>query len=307
MRILVTGATGLVGSRLIRRLLARGEAVVALSRRPIPEDRFGSSCESVVGDPTTRGPWLEQLATCDAVVHLAGANVFAKRWSSAFQAELRSSRIDSTALIAEELAKHPTRSDGSPKVFVSSSAVGYYGARGDEELTEDAAPGEDFLAKLCVDWEIAAHPARRAKVRVVHPRTGIVLDRDGGALPQMALPFKLFAGGRVGSGRQYISWIHRDDLTALLLFAVDTPDVVGPLNAVAPNPVTNAEFSKELAAVLHRPNWLPVPRLALRIVLGQVAEVLVEGQRAVPTKALAHGFTFRFPTLGEALRDLYAA
>jgi uncharacterized protein (TIGR01777 family) len=192
-------------------------------------------------------------------------------------------------------------------VLVSASGAGYYGPRGDEDLTEDAPAGHDFLANLCVDWERAADSARAAGLRVVHTRFGIVLDRDGGALPFMALPFKLFVGGRVGSGRQFVSWIHRDDLTELLLFALDTPAVAGPVNATAPGPVSNAEFSRELARVLRRPSWLPVPAFAMRLALGQVAGVATTGQRVVPAKALACGFRFRFPMIDGALRDLYSS
>lgn len=306
MRVFVTGATGLVGTRLVRELLARGDAVVALSRRPVPPDRFGPPVDAVVGDPTRRGPWLDRLADCDSVVHLAGENIFARRWTAAVMAELRDSRVNSTALLAVELGKQPTRPDGTPKAFVSASAVGYYGPRGAEELTEDAPPGGDFLARLAAAWERAADPARAAGVRVVHPRLGVVLDPAGGALPQMARPFRLFVGGRVGSGTQYVSWVHRDDLTHLLLLALDTPAVVGPLNATAPHPVTAAEFARALAAALHRPAWLPAPSAALRLALGKVAGVLTTGQRAVPAKARAYGFRFRFPTLGPALADLFA-
>jgi uncharacterized protein (TIGR01777 family) len=301
MRVFVTGATGLVGSRLVRRILARGDSVVALSRRPIPPDHPASAAETVVGDPTFRGPWVEKLAACDAVVHLAGENIFARRWTDAFMAELRASRVHSTALIAAELAKQPA------KVLISASAIGYYGPHGDEELTEDAPPGHDFMAKLCVEWEAAADPARAAGVRVVHPRIGIVLDSEGGALPQLARPFKLFVGGRVGSGKQYVSWIHLGDLVELLLFLIDNPAAVGPVNATAPHPVTNAEFGRALAAAVHRPNWLPAPSFALRLALGKVSEVAVAGQRVVPAKGIGLGFRFKFPTLSEALGDLFAS
>jgi uncharacterized protein (TIGR01777 family) len=304
MRVFVTGSTGLIGQPLVRALLDRGDGVLTLSRKPQPD----GPGESLVGDPTQPGPWLDRIAECDAVVHLAGESIFAKRWSDEFLKRVRDSRVDGTRLIAQELAKRPTRADGTPKVFVSGSAVGYYGANpGDTVLHEDAPPGTDPMARICVDWEAAAEPARAAGVRVCHPRTGIVFDRDGGALPQMALPFKLFVGGRVGSGRQFLSWVHHADQTGLLLFALDTPALVGPFNATAPNPVTNAEFSCSLATVLGRPNLLPVPVFALRVMLGKVAEVLAGGQRAVPTKATAAGYRFKYETVEVALREIYGS
>jgi uncharacterized protein len=214
--------------------------------------------------------------------------------------------VDSTRVIAETLAKYPLRSDGTPKVFVSGSAVGIYGANtGDAIQTENSPPANDILASICVDWEAAAEVARTAGVRVCHPRTGIVLDPDGGALKSMALPFKLFVGGRIGSGKQWVSWIHHADMTALLLFALDTLTLTGPFNATAPNPVTNAEFSRVLAAVLRRPNYLPAPTFALRLLIGKGAEVIAGGQRAVPRAATEVGYSFRYPTLEPALLEIY--
>ncbi|MEO2091490.1 MAG: TIGR01777 family oxidoreductase [Gemmataceae bacterium] len=306
MRVFITGSTGLIGRRVVRALLARGDAVVPLSRKPLPPVHFGpGSCEPVVGDPTTPGPWLDQLAACDAVVHLAGEPIAGKRWSDEFLKLVRRSRVDSTRLIAETLARSPRRAGGTPKVLVSGSGVGYYGANtGDAVQTESAPPGGDVLADICRKWEAAADAARAAGARVCHSRTGIVLDPAGGALPKMALPFKLFVGGRIGSGKQWMSWIHHTDMTGLLLFALDTPTVTGPFNAVAPTPVTNAEFSRTLAKVLRRPNLFPAPVFALRVLLGKVAEVVAGGQRATPKAALDAGYRFRFAELEAALREV---
>lgn len=298
MRVFLTGSTGLIGRRLTDALLARGDSVVSLSRKPT-EPR--SVVESVTGDPAVAGGWLEKLAGCDAVVHLAGEPIMGKRWTPEVLARVRSSRVDSTKLIAETLAK------GVPRVFVSGSAVGYYGLNtGDAVITESSPPGTDVLAQMCVEWEAAADAARAAGVRVVHPRTGIVLDPDGGALPVMAKPFKLFVGGRIGSGKQWVPWVHHADMTGLLLFALDTPTLSGPVNAVGPHPVTNAEFSRVLATALKRPNLFPVPVFALKLALGGVAEVVASGQKAVPEKLLAAGFKFQFDRVENALHSLIA-
>ncbi len=307
MRVFVTGSTGLIGRRVVQALLARGDVVVPLSRNPLTTGHFGpGACEPAVGDPTVAGPWLDQLAACDAVVHLAGEPIADKRWSDEFLKLVRSSRVDSTRLIAETLARNPRRTDGTPKVLVSGSGVGIYGANtGDIVMTESCPPGSDVLADICRGWEAAADPARAAGVRVCHTRTGLVLDPAGGALPRMALPFKMFVGGRIGSGKQWVSWVHHADMTGLLLFALDTPGFSGPFNAAAPTPVTNAEFSRVLAKVLGRPNLFPAPVFALRVLLGKMAEVVAGGQRATPQAATAAGYRFRFTEVEAALREVF--
>ncbi len=300
MRVFVTGGTGLVGGRLLDRLLARGDQAVVLSRRPdVARQRWQERREIVAGDPTQPGDWLKTLGGCDAVVHLAGENLFARRWSAAFKETLRSSRVQGTANIARAMS-------GSAQVLISGSAIGIYGPHGDETLDETAPPASDFLAQLCVDWESATQPAAEAGVRVVRLRTGVVLDRAGGALGPMVLPFRLFVGGPVGSGRQYMSWIHNDDMSGLILFLLDNPAASGLINATAPQPVTNREFGHAVGRVLHRPSFMPTPAFALRVMVGEAATVMTTGQRVVPRRALDLGYAFRFPEVEGALRDLLA-
>ncbi len=292
MRILVTGATGLVGSRLTQALRDRGDTVFALSRRNEPG--------FLQGDPTKQGEWLETLDTCDAVVHLAGEGIFNRRWSKSFRDAIRDSRVNSTKLIAERLATSGKKSC----CFISCSAIGIYGDRQDEELTEDSTFGTDFMAEVGKEWESDADAAKASSIRVVHPRLGIVLDPKGGALPKLTLPYKLFVGGKIGSGRQYVSWIHWSDLIRLLLFCIDTSTISGPINATAPNPVTNNELGRAIAKALGRPHWLPVPKLMLRIVLGGIASTLTGGQRVIPKRAIDARFEFQFRTIEEALSEL---
>jgi uncharacterized protein (TIGR01777 family) len=304
MRVFITGGTGLIGVRLIRALRNRGDEVVVLSRRPDAWQRVGQDVQVIIGDPTQPGPWQERLAECDAVVNLAGAGIFDHRWNEAYKAAIRDSRVRATENVAAALAKQPTRADGSPKVLVNGSAVGYYGPHGDEELTEDSPPGADFLAGVCVAWEAAARAAEPAGVRVALIRTGVVLDAEGGALKQLLTPFKLGAGGPVGSGRQYMSWIHYADEVGVILLALDHPEAKGPVNATAPQPVTNKQFGKALGAALGRPAFLPTPAFGLRLLLGEAAEVITTGQRVLPARALALGYQFRYPDVGPALRQL---
>jgi len=306
MRVFVTGGTGLIGTRLVRRLRERGEVLVLTRRPPAAHARFGETVEVVEGDPMQAGPWMDAVERCDAVINLAGENVFARRWRSKFKQLLRDSRLRGTENVVRALAKNPRRPDGEPKILVNASAIGYYGPHGDEELSEESPPGSDFLALLCVDWEKAALQARRDGVRVALVRVGIVLDREGGALAKMLTPFKLFVGGKVGSGRQWMSWIHHADMVGLFLLALDDSRANGPLNGTAPNPVTNKVFTKALGRALHRPTILPAPRLALRVVLGEVANVIATGQRVLPQVPLKLGYAFQFPSIDAALADIVA-
>jgi uncharacterized protein (TIGR01777 family) len=305
MRVFITGGTGLVGSRLVDHLLARGDQPVVLTRRPAAvSQRWNTQCAIVSGDPTQAGDWTSAVHDCDAVVNLAGENLFGRRWNEAFKERLRSSRLEGTANVGRLLAEHPLRPDGSPKVLVNGSAIGFYGPHQDEELDETAPPGNDFLAQLCIDWEQAAQPAAKAGVRVALLRTGIVLDGTGGALKQMLFPFRMFAGGPVGSGRQVMSWIHNADMSGLILHLIEHPKATGPVNATAPHPVTNREFAHVLGSVLWRPSFVPTPGFALRVMVGQAAQVICTGQRILPRRALQLGYVFRFPELELALRDL---
>lgn len=304
MRVFVTGGTGLVGRRLIGRLRERGDEMVLLSRRPDAARQLGSGVRVVEGDPMKAGPWMDAVGDCDAVVHLAGENVFARRWSESFKTLLRDSRIQGTKHVAEALLRKPIRADGTPRTLVSASAIGYYGAHGDEELTEDSPPGNDFLARLCIDWEKEARAVEPAGIRCAQVRVGVVLDREGGALAQMLLPFRLFAGGPVGNGRQFVSWIHHADLVGLFLLALDSAEARGPINGTAPRPVTNRDFSTALGRALHRPSFFPTPRFALRLVLGEVADVVASGQRVLPRRAQQLGYTFQYPDVDTALRQI---
>jgi uncharacterized protein (TIGR01777 family) len=307
MRVFVTGGTGLVGTRLIRRLCERNDQVVILSRRPaVARERFDASCTVVEGDPMQPGAWTDAISDCDAVIHLAGENVFGRRWSADFKALLHDSRVRSTENIVAALAKSPRTPSGGAKTLVNASAIGYYGPHGDEELTEDSPPGDDVLARLCIDWEKAARGVLGSGVRLAIVRVGVVLDKEGGALRQMLTPFKMFAGGPVGSGRQYVSWIHHRDLVGIFLLALDNPQAQGPINGTAPNPVTNKEFSKALGRALHRPSFLRTPKFMLRVMLGEVAGLVTTGQRVLPRKALALGYPFQFPDIDGALRDVLA-
>ena len=289
MRVLVTGASGLIGAALAPALEARGHHVVRLVRvPPRGPDEFR-------WDPGARSLDPAALAGCEAVIHLAGESLAAGRWTAGRKARIRSSRVDSTRLLAEAVAGAPS----PPRVMISASAVGWYGDRGDEVLDEGSRPGTGFLADLARDWEAASVPAESAGVRVVQLRFGMVLAARGGALPRLVAPFALGLGGRFGSGRQWVSWISLKDLVAVADRVLTTPGLRGPLNTVAPEPVRNRELASLLARSLARPAW------ALRLLLGEMGEELVlASQRAVPSRLLASGFVFQHARLEEALTEI---
>lgn len=295
MRIFVTGATGLIGRALCVELVRIGHEVTGLSRWAEPA--LPTGVRAVQGDPAAPGPWLDALHESEACVHLAGEPVAEGRWNAEKKRRIRGSRIDSTRVVAGAIA------EGGPTVLLSGSAVGFYGSRGDEELTEDSPPGEGFLSEVCQDWEAAAEPARR-RARVVKVRTGIVLAREGGALPRMALPFKLMAGGPIGDGRFWQPWIHLADQVGLLCWALGQERVRGLVNATSPAPARNRDLARAMGRALHRPSLLPTPALALRLAMGEMAEVVTASQRVLPRRALDLGYRYRFPELGLALTDL---
>jgi uncharacterized protein len=303
MRIAITGATGFIGGHLTARLDAEGTAYVVLTRNPETARRTRPNAADIVHwDPPAAGPPPGKLEGLDAVVHLAGLNL-ARRWTSAVKSEIFDSRVLSTRVLATTLAGL----ESPPGVLISQSAIGFYGPRDDTPLEEDAPGGSDFLARLCQQWEKAAAPAAHRGVRVVHPRVGIVLGRDGGALPLMLTPFRLGLGGPIGNGQQWMSWVHIDDVVGLILHAIRQTPVIGPMNATAPTPVRNSDFSKALGRALHRPAFLPTPVFGLKLLFGEFAHVLTTGQRVVPAKASASGYAFRYPELGGALSDVVQA
>jgi uncharacterized protein (TIGR01777 family) len=300
VRVVVTGATGLIGRRLVAALRERDDELTVLSRDP---DRAGAALgvPALAWSPLDAAAPSAALANCDGVVHLAGENV-AQRWTARAKRAIRDSRVAGTSnLVAGLRAAEPR-----PRVLVSASAVGYYGPRGDERLDEDAAPGTDFLAEVCMAWEREARAAAELGARVVAIRTGVVLDRSGGALAKMLPPFRAGVGGPVAGGNQYMPWIHVDDLAALYVAALHDERWDGPVNASAPEPVTNREFSAALGRALHRPAVLPVPALALRALYGEMADIVTEGQRAIPARALSLGFEFKHTDLDEALQAALA-
>ena len=297
MRVTLTGASGLIGTKLVQALRARGDDVTVLSRSPARTTRaLGVPADA--WQPTEATAPAGALAGRDAVVHLAGERVD-QRWSDEAKRAIAESREAGTRNLVEGLRA----ADPRPAALISASAVGYYGPRGDETVDEATPPGTDFLAGVCVAWEHQAQRAEELGMRVVRVRTGVVLDGSGGALARMLTPFKLGIGGPVAGGDQYMPWIHADDLVGIYLAAIDGATWTGPVNASAPVPVTNTAFSKALGRALHRPAVLPVPGFALRLLYGDMAEIVTEGQRAVPRRPLDLGYAFEHPDLDEALRD----
>jgi uncharacterized protein (TIGR01777 family) len=321
MRVTLTGATGLIGPRVVRALRTRGDEVTVLSRDPTraqarldqqtqqpppsqatPSERPQTPLRTIGWDPLREPAPGEALEGRDAIVHLAGENV-AQRWTAKAKRAIHESRVTGTKHLVQGME---SLGSNCPRVLVSGSAIGYYGAHGDEPIDEEAPPGVGFLAQTCDAWETEAQAAERLEVRVVRVRTGVVLDRDGGALAKMLPPFKLGVGGAVAGGRQYISWIHTDDVAGIVLDALDHEQWQGAINATAPEPQRNRDFSKALGRALHRPSLLPVPGVALQAMYGEMAEIVTTGARVLPAKALVLGYEFRYPKLDPALRAALA-
>ena len=298
MRVIVTGGTGFIGPKLCERLVSRGHDVIALTRDASrsrdhvhPKVRVVSWAEGAA--------WEGFVDGAGALVNLAGETI-AQRWTAAAKARIASSRLNAAARLKAAAEKAAQK----PAVLVNASAVGFYGPRGDEPLDEETPAGSDFLAKVCVDWETAARSLEPLGTRVAMLRTGVVLGAGGGALAKMLPPFKAFAGGPLGSGKQWMSWIHESDLVGMYVWAAENPAVAGPVNATAPNPVTMREFATALGRALHRPSFAKAPAAAIRLALGEMSTVVLDGQRVVPKKALDLGFAFRFTDVLTALKDV---
>ena len=302
MNVVVSGGTGFIGRALCRSLLRRGMGVTVLSRDPL-QARAGlnSAIKVVQWDGMTSGRWETELAAATAVINLAGAPIAGGRWTAKRKRLIVDSRVKTTHLLAQAMSG---LSNG-PRVLISASGVGYYGTSQDRLFDESNGPGSDFFADLCVAWEEAALMARSAGVRVVCPRIGMVLEQEDGALEKMLPPFRAFVGGPIAPGTQWVSWIHRDDLIGLIEWLLMNEKFAGPVNAVAPGPVTMKDFCKALGKALNRPSWLPVPEFALRLVFGELASFMTTGQRVLPKVALNGGYQFRYPQLESALRSIF--
>jgi uncharacterized protein (TIGR01777 family) len=299
MRIVIAGGTGFLGSALVQAFRRESHQVLVLTRRPRRGDDVQWSPEKSVGTGPTL--WARIFEDIDAVINLSGEGIADRRWTRARKNAILQSRIKTTRAIVTAIKE----AHHAPKALINASAIGIYGPHGDEPVTEETAPGSDFLASVCKTWESEAREAASA-TRVVLLRSGLVMAAEGGALPKLALPFRLFAGGRRGSGRQYMSWIHRDDWVSMVRWAIADKAVSGPLNLTAPEPVTNAELARTLGRVLHRPAIIPAPAFALRLAVGEMADaMLLSGQRVLPRKAQSGGFEFRYPALEPALRGIY--
>jgi uncharacterized protein len=299
MKLVIAGASGFIGSALIQRLSQRSDSLKLLSRKSRSPAR-GSNTEWLIWEPGVPGGWEESVDSADGVVNLAGEGIAEKRWTERQKELIRSSRIDSTRALVHAIAKAKAK----PKFLINASAVGYYGAREDETLTEESAPGKDYLARVCLAWEEEARKAQDHGVRVALLRTGIVLAKGKGALAKMVPPFKFFVGGPLGSGKQWMPWIHIEDEVGLILFLMENANAQGSFNAVAPNPVTMEEFCSVLGKVLNRPAWASVPASVLTLLLGEMADMVLGGQRALPKAAEKLGYNFKRPTITEALESL---
>ncbi len=296
MRLVIAGGTGFIGSALCARLLELGHSLTILSRTRSPGPIL-SNKDWITWQPGSPGPWEETIDGADGVINLAGEPI-ARRWTQSQKERIRKSRVDTTRDLVTAIGKAKAK----PKFLLNSSAVGYYGPRGDEPITEDAGPGSDFLSRVCIEWEEEAKKAEAFGVRVIRLRTGVVMGRGGGALVKMVPPFKLFIGGPLGTGRQWMSWIQMEDEIGLMVHLMERPEVMGAINATAPGPVTMKKFCQTLGRVLRRPSWAPVPAFVLRVLMGEMSDMVLTGQRVLPGKAQESGYVFKYPNLSEALQ-----
>ena len=297
MKVLITGGLGFVGTQLCIRFLEGGHDVTLVDHSPQPKPHTPARARYLCADTTLPGRWQEEISSQDVVINLAGASIFGK-WNAAYKKLLYDSRILTTRNVVQAMTSE------NESLLLSTSAIGYYGFRKDEELTEGSRPGDDFLARLCIDWENEALEARTKGVRVVVTRFGIVLGRNGGALQQMIPAFRRFVGGPLASGKQWFSWVHMQDLLNAIFFLVAHSDIRGPVNCCSPQPVRNEELAKTLGKTIHRPSYLSTPAFVLRLALGDFASALTEGQRVVPAVLLQAGFKFEYPALADALRSI---
>jgi hypothetical protein len=297
MKLLVTGASGFIGTALCQQLLEQGHSLTLFTRGSPPNANTAAK-RWLHWTPGTLRSWESEMDGLDGVINLTGEPIAARKWTNTQRRRLEKSRVDATHVLVTACAK----AERKPKFLINASAVGYYGPHGDEILTEETPCGEDFLSELCRDWEEEAIMAEQYGMRVVRLRTGIVLGPDGGALEKMITPYRFFLGGPLGSGKQWMSWIHLEDQVRLILHIINNPQARGAINATAPNPVRNEEFSRALGKVLKRPSWFGVPAFVLRMRLGAMAEMLLTGQRVVPAAAQRLGFEFHYPDLPEALQ-----
>lgn len=306
MNIFITGGTGLIGKALIDKLIERGNNITVLSRNKEKAQKlFKNKVNVVQGDPSQKGDWQNILISggFDSIINLAGEAVTSKRWTEIEKNIIYESRTKTTENIIDSIKKIPNK----PKSLINASAVGYYGFQQDDrEINENETIGKDFLSYLCRDWEDKARKAEKLGLRVVRLRIGIVLSENGGALEKMVIPFKLYAGGHIGDGKQWIPWVHINDVVSMIIFSIDNENIKGPINLTSPNPVRMKDFCKEMGKVINRPSWLPVPSITLKATFGEMADIITSGQRAIPQKALTNGYKFQYENVEEALKNLLA-
>lgn len=301
MKIIIAGGTGFIGSYLLQTLSREHHHIVILTRFPRENQHTNTAVlRYIQWNPYEAGNWMDEFDGADAVINLVGKGVVEQRWNARVKEQIFNSRIIPTRLIVEAIG----RARAKPHIFISASAVGFYGDRKDEFITEESDGGNDFLAHVVREWESAAYSAEQYGTRVATPRTGLVLAKNGGMIGKMLLPFRLFVGGPIGNGRQFLPWIHIDDVVRGFLYPIENENFRGVYNLVSPNPVTMNEFAKTFGAALHRPSWAPVPSFVLKVLYGEGGKVVLSGQRAVPQKLLSSGFTFLHPELPSALNDI---